>query len=188
MKTNQINFNSPVNQKVCGKLVNRNIIGGAQTSLIEDLFKLKDEGHDVDVPDSEDRFGPEIFTASLSTGEWSGTDDERTEKIDELREELDDMESLSDEASGDPAYELIEKDIEALEDADGEYPEVYEWWMVNDWFAEKLKAKNEVIVEAYNNTCWGRQSSGQAILLDRVIGEIAFDMEILSGQPNSWAE
>ncbi|PRY29760.1 hypothetical protein CLV58_12522 [Spirosoma oryzae] len=197
---NRIDYHSIENQNICEKLVNRYIIGGPQTSLIEALFRLKDEGNDVDVPSFEDRY-PEGFTADLSTGEWTGSYSEKEDKIIGLRLLLSDKEDeLSDVQDSEDGYpdqlvvdqlqkeiDELESDIYDLEKADPKYPEVYEWWMVDSWFAEKLKAKDEVIIEAYNNTYWGRQATGQAILLDNVIGEIASDMQILAGQANSWS-
>ena len=35
---------------------------------------------------------------------------------------------------------------------------------------------------------WGRGSTGQAILLDWVVAQIAIEMEILEGQANDWSK
>ncbi len=70
-------------------------------------------------------------------------------------------------------------------DHDAGYPkEVYEWWTVSPWFYEKLLAKGEVVYKGGSFHLWGRQCSGQAILLDSVISEIAKGLEILEGQAN----
>ena len=57
-----------------------------------------------------------------------------------------------------------------------EYPapgEIYEHWIVSDWFADRLEAKGESIEkDLYGLTVWGRGCSGQAILLDGVVCEI----------------
>ena len=47
-----------------------------------------------------------------------------------------------------------------------------EWWLIDSWLAERLKAQGEVIIEEYGCYWWGRQSSGQAIYMDGVIQEI----------------
>ena len=51
--------------------------------------------------------------------------------------------------------------------------DVLEWWLVTDHFARLLKAENEVILEYFGSTWWGRQCSGQAIYMDSVISDIA---------------
>jgi hypothetical protein len=49
---------------------------------------------------------------------------------------------------------------------------------------EKLKRYGEVFVEIFGEIWWGRTCTGQAILLDYVIGRIGEDMDILEGQEN----
>lgn len=65
--------------------------------------------------------------------------------------------------------------------------EAYEWWFVTDWFAEKLAEHGEMVIRGWHNV-WGRGCSGQAILLDWVIGKIAEEMEILEGQEHDWSQ
>jgi hypothetical protein len=64
--------------------------------------------------------------------------------------------------------------------------EIYEHWIVSKWFAEKLAEKGHPTGELFDLTIWGRPTTGQAIYMDHVIGEIAKDMEILKGQKNEW--
>jgi hypothetical protein len=66
--------------------------------------------------------------------------------------------------------------------------EAYEHWIVTPWFADKLKEKGEIVGELFNWHIWGRCTTGQAILLDGVIQQIASDMEILPGQKNDWSK
>lgn len=37
--------------------------------------------------------------------------------------------------------------------------DVMEWWLIDSWLAERLKAQGEVIIEEYGCYWWGRQSS-----------------------------
>ena len=70
---------------------------------------------------------------------------------------------------------------------DDSYPEVFEWWAVTDWFGEKLKRHGETVISCvWGKTYWGRQTTGQAILLDYVVSKICCEMEILQGQAYSW--
>lgn len=62
-------------------------------------------------------------------------------------------------------------DHESLDYPDGR--EVFEHWIVSEWFADKLEAAGEVIEKDFHGlTIWGRTCSGQAILLDSVICDI----------------
>ncbi len=78
----------------------------------------------------------------------------------------------------------VESLIEEYNNLEDEPQEIYEWWLVSSYLCEKLKAKGQPVIEEQN--IWGRCTTGQAILLDYVIGKIAQDMEILEGQKNEW--
>jgi hypothetical protein len=80
--------------------------------------------------------------------------------------------------------EGIEETIYSLQIEEEIPKEPLEWWLVTGWFEEKLKGYGEVFVEIFGETWWGRTCTGQAILLDYVIGRIGEDMEILEGQDN----
>lgn len=66
---------------------------------------------------------------------------------------------------------------ELCESQDIEVPsrEVMEHWLVNRWFAKRLEARGEHIVWGLLGfeAIWCRTTSGQAILLDEVVIEIA---------------
>lgn len=72
------------------------------------------------------------------------------------------------------------------EEAREEDNEAYEWWFVTDWFAKKLAEHGEMVIRGWNSI-WGRGCTGQAILLDSVIGKIAEEMGILEGQEHAWS-
>ena len=72
-------------------------------------------------------------------------------------------------------------------DANEEANEAYEWWFVTDWFAEKLAEHGEMVIRGWHNV-WGRGCSGQAILLDWVVGKIAEEMGILEGMEHDWSK
>lgn len=50
--------------------------------------------------------------------------------------------------------------------------EIFEWWLVSVWLAEKLRTKSEPILGNEYGVWWGRCVSGQAISLDEVIHKI----------------
>jgi len=78
---------------------------------------------------------------------------------------------------------IIEQDIESLEseiadlESDQEYPtEALEHWIVSDWFADKLEQHGQMVIEFCNLNIWGRTTSGQAIIMDYVMQEIASEV------------
>lgn len=56
--------------------------------------------------------------------------------------------------------------------------EIYEWWAVSEWLADKLQAHNEPILRNSLGTWWGRTSTGQEVIDDAVIITIAYEYEI----------
>ena len=50
----------------------------------------------------------------------------------------------------------------------------YEWYLVSQWFLDRIKEINEPYIENSYGTYWGRQCSGQSIYLDYNIQELAY--------------
>ena len=73
-----------------------------------------------------------------------------------------------------------------LENENGKECEALEHWIVTRWFADKLADKGEITGELFDFHIWGRQCSGQAILLDNVVAEIAAEMQVLQDQKYDW--
>lgn len=59
-----------------------------------------------------------------------------------------------------------------INDEPGDLIEIYEWWLVSDWLAEKLQQIDEVILSSDVHSYWGRSCTGQAIILDGTIQRI----------------
>lgn len=74
-----------------------------------------------------------------------------------------------------------DRDIDPC-DVDEEYPEIYEYWLVSPWLGAKLKDHGEVVLERYGAWVWGRQCTGQAILLDGVISRICEGIGLLEDE------
>lgn len=194
-KQNHPDYNSITNQHIKGLLIQREVYY-CQTSVVEEL--LKDQ---PDTLSELENFW--YYRLDLSDGEFIGDYDDLQEKIAEAQENITKLEAERDElqeqeAQEDTAGKLdgLEASITALEDdlteimdePDTEASEIFEWWLISDHMARKLKEKGQVIWEDYGCCWWGRQATGQAILLDHVISMIAEDMEILQGMPNSWED
>ncbi len=68
-------------------------------------------------------------------------------------------------------FDLLEEEEEP--EFEEEIEEVLEHYIVTNWLAEKLEAKNEVVCFNFMGfTIWGRTTSGSAIYMDEVIQEI----------------
>ena len=66
-------------------------------------------------------------------------------------------------------YDRIEWPIDEETD---EPREVFEWWIISPWLADKLKAQNECIIKAGFVNIWGRTCTGQGVAMDSVIEDI----------------
>ena len=74
------------------------------------------------------------------------------------------------------AQRLVENCVLTNQTAEYIYPflgDVMEWWLIDNWLAERLKREGEVVIEEYGCCWWGRLASGQAICMDSVIRQIA---------------
>ena len=60
---------------------------------------------------------------------------------------------------------------------DPELIEALEFWIVQDWFGDELKKRDEIVNEDFLGFCiWGRTTSGQAISMDYVVQDILKDI------------
>lgn len=56
--------------------------------------------------------------------------------------------------------------------------EIYEHWIVSDWFARELEKHGERVDHDFDGlTIWGRTTTGQAIYMDSVIEAIYADLQ-----------
>ena len=53
-----------------------------------------------------------------------------------------------------------------------QYREPYEFWIVSDYFAAKLKENNELLTDHWGFWIWGRETTGQSILIDYIFQKI----------------
>lgn len=114
--------------------------------------------------------------------------EELEEKRDELEEEQEEIENLLEDASNkeenklierhkDLGYEIekIKEQIEDLESEQDDDPEVFQWYIVDDWGARLLKEINEIVYynEALDMYLWGVTHYGTS--WDYVLTSIAID-------------
>ena len=175
-----MDVNSTVNQGIKSQFVAREVMTEVN-GMVE--YILNKSSEDSDTP----------FSWDDVTNLYKDNSDEIAEK----QEEIDTIESedryteLNDKYNNDELTEdeeteytaLVERidslqsKIEELEAEQEDQQEIYEWWMVSSYLADKLSAYGEPIIEGEN--IWGRTCSGQAILLDSVISSICEDEGIL---------
>ena len=60
---------------------------------------------------------------------------------------------------------------EAVQDI-AEPEEVYEWWEVGGWLAERLEEAGEVVLRNGYGDWWGRCTTGQSVSLDYIIQKL----------------
>jgi hypothetical protein len=175
------NANSTANQRIKLKFVQREVLRNVNTMT---EYILSKSFEDQNAPFTWDEVST-FYTYPEYIGKYAnfsgGNEEARQAEIDRLQALIDGIESddITDE------QRAIQEDIEKLEELETEPAEVFEWWAVSTWLAEKLEEEGECIIN--QESIWGRQTTGQAILLDYVISKICAKLEILEGQENSWA-
>lgn len=58
------------------------------------------------------------------------------------------------------------------EDFEPELREPYEFYIVSNYFAEQLKAHNALLTNQFGFWIWGRETTGQSIILDYIFQKI----------------
>lgn len=131
------------------------------------------------IEDVENLYCYMVDGVPYSHDEWEELIDEKREELSKLEEKLSLLEEDSDQDDLETEIEELETEIEELEELETEPQEVFEWWAVSRWMAAKLSEYNEPILEFGSNYYWGRTCTGQSIVLDGVINNIAKDLEII---------
>lgn len=167
------NYNNSINQTIKGDFVGKEIFSNAN-GMVEYILQttLESSENYNNAPFNEDDV-ENLYT--------DNSDDIEAKKVE--IETLEENEEISDEER-ENQIDTLNEEIEELEEEQQERKEVYEWWIVSSYLADKLRKKGQVVIPHMN--IWGRCATGQAILLDNVISEICEDMEILEGQEYSW--
>lgn len=196
-------------QDVLRKLVERHVLACASMMVYElantegiDRADFHDDLMNLCVSDPPDTTDAERAVEEAEEAVEDAESDLEC-RIDELRDQIepdcdpgidDEIEDLESELKRLRTGEHLLRDTlnyarEILEDlqSDGER-EILEHWIVDEGLGERLREKGEKVGELFGLTIWGRTCSGQAILLDEVIHEIAKEMEILPGQKYEWKD
>lgn len=97
------------------------------------------------------------------------------ERIEAINDDIE-RETISEQA-GQSEIDKLEDEKSDLEKEQDEPQEIFEWWLVTDFLAHKLKEHGEPILDTDYGTWWGRTTTGQAIFLDSVISSIYNDLQ-----------
>lgn len=163
-------YTSTKDQEIKEKFVNMHVYS-CVTGMVEYILQQNDyENAPFTYEDIENLY---VYNTD-SFGELS--EEEKTDKIEELEYELQNAEE------GDT--EELEAQICELENCESVSQEIFQWFMVSEFLLNKLSKKGHCVISSEN--LWGRGTCGQAILLDHVISEICSEMEILEGQKYEW--
>jgi len=79
------------------------------------------------------------------------------------------------------SYHFVEEEeqenffIERVRDNGDDMNEIFEWYLVSDWFLDRLREINEPIIDNDYGEYWGRTCTGQSIYLDHNIQELAYE-------------
>lgn len=160
MNIAKIDYNSIINQKIKREFVSREVYS-CMSGLVEECL----EKGIFQYEDIDNFYMPQCPQCGCNPATFTEENNDENE----------------------PQWRCNFCDNVSIDEPETEPQEIFEWWNVSDWLAEKLRAKGEPIL-SYDefNYFWGRTCSGQAILLDNVISEICEEMGILEGQKNEW--
>ena len=169
-------YNPSENQQICRKLVEREVVHCVSV-LVSELVGKDDRWLDelsdvIDIPDWEAACENNDINVYYS---------------DACEAYMFEMVDGSESECYNTYYEACKAAVEHF-NLDHDYKEALEHWAVSKWFGEQLQKHGEMVIFDFLdfNAIWGRTTSGQAILLDNVVSEIAEEMEILEGMRNSW--
>lgn len=201
MNTETITMNA-TNQRIAAQLVEREV-HYCVSSLVSRLSELEPDNEDLlDLSQSPPDYA-EAVSENAKGIDWRDVADylgidyevaklaaDASRSGDEDEEQTGKNVSAAIESAAKERSDIWEQvcDYERI-NADDHRREVFEHWLVSDWFAEKLRARGEVVCDDLHGlTVWGRTTTGQSIYMDLVIYEIASEMEILEGQANDWGK
>jgi len=58
-----------------------------------------------------------------------------------------------------------------------DYFEIYEWWSISEWLADKLKNLDEIILDTPHGYFWGRSSTGVCLITESVLEHVVINLK-----------
>ena len=137
------------------KLIETGVIMSGN-GIIQNLLRYAEDGYPDAIICPDDFYGKPVCPDCKSTNYDEYEPDEELKDADDTDE-----------------YEYVCEDC-GFRFNEPDYPEILEYWFVDDWLANELARRGEQIFEVQGHyPVWGRQTSGQSIALDGVIQDIA---------------
>ena len=65
--------------------------------------------------------------------------------------------------------DLLAAELDEVIQENQVHVEVYEWWLVSDWFADKIEQHGGYVLRFGNCAWWGRETTGQGWALDGIV-------------------
>lgn len=85
--------------------------------------------------------------------------------------------NLIEELKASVEYEFDEdtylEELQELVRDNADPAEVYEWWRVSDWMCRQLRTIGEVVLDNGYGCWWGRQATGQVVIMDGTFQKLA---------------
>ncbi len=146
-----------------------------QTELVDNLLK-----EDTQMKYYNSLHNHYYFREQLSNSLFIGGMENLCRRRDEITAKLQALKVES--AKGDqmnPANKiaLLEKDLKLLEDAQSLPKNALEWWLVPYWLAEKLKERDEVVLQILGCNWWGRSLVKKPLNQEVVLFQICMELE-----------
>lgn len=164
-----MDYDSIVNQEIKRKFVRNEVFGCFTTEVEYILSKWDYQNAPFTYDDAEHFYSPFCEDCGLGYTNFSKSANDEGDVI-----------FICDDCG----REYSQDEYDGL---DTQPAEIYEWWAVSSFFAKKLSEHGQCVIDGPCVHYWGRQGTGQAILLDYVVSQICSEMGILDGQKYSWA-
>jgi hypothetical protein len=144
---------------------------------------LEDEGHDLPDPNPWGMDRAELIRAAHGddiADELEALEDPDTAEGVELSENAQIVKDASDDVIRAKLIEDIDDETadglndwrDAVRENDNG-AEVYEWYRVSSWLAKRLDDVGECVLDNAYGEWWGRQCTGQALIMDGVLQKVA---------------
>lgn len=180
-----MDYNSPENQRIISEFVRQNVIQNVNSLIIAQPYDI-DDG----------QWENELMSLQCGKEEWQESCEYYIGDDMTIRDCMEWLTGDNGEMlSGGNAKAQLKKYLKD-EDKHQEFGEemnleptrvdVYEHYSITEYLGRKLKEHGEVVEEYFNMTVWGRTCTGQAVMMDYVMGQICEDEKILEGQELEW--
>ena len=186
-----------IHAQVLASMYAQNDIFCCQSSLVSELMEKESEGFGVDDIENVYRdfsgsylsecreYLSDIGGDNPEPDPWAMSRDELAELLGDAGIEVYDSES-EDTLRAAVIANIDDETIDGLDDwreaanelAQDNPAEPYEWYCVSQWLCDKLRGIGEVVIDNDFGCWWGRTCTGQGLIMDGTLQEIA--LRILS--------